>query len=66
MTATIRTHSPVFHSDGTISYWSRLYNRWYHRVHPLKVPRQIVGEWDKEHFDKWAALVPLRKKEFWG
>lgn len=54
------TPPPKFHKDGTISYFSVRYNRWYYRVSPLRIPYAILQTWDKDQLARFRDLAPDR------
>ena len=53
------SYNPVFHKDGTVTYWLDSYG-WFHRVHPANVKTKAMKEWRAKDRKKWGAAMLMR------
>lgn len=52
-------YNPVFHRDGSITYWKDSYG-WIHRVHPSKIHVKTIAQWRTQDRKKWALAMLKR------
>ena len=50
---------PVFHQDGTITYWLDSYG-WFHRAHPVNVSKNAMETWRAQDRKKWTTAMLKR------
>lgn len=51
-----RNYNPIFHGDDTITYWRDSYG-WFHRVHPVNVPRTVRNTWSEKNKARWLGVM---------
>lgn len=52
-------YNPVFHKDGSITYWDDS-RGWFHRVHPSRVNPRIMKDWRAQDRKKWVLAMLQR------